>query len=82
MTAANPYEATFPEGTTVRIADRSFLDEFKQTWKYHNKLQPEQLAHAGHVATVEKVGFYHGGDQLYSLKGVPGIWHEQCLSAA
>ena len=24
-------------------------------------------------------GFYHGGDELYKLKGMPGVWHEQCL---
>jgi hypothetical protein len=45
-------------------------------------LQPEQLAHAGAIAEVEEVGFYHGGDVLYNLKNIPGIWHEQCLSAA
>jgi hypothetical protein len=28
---------------------------------------------------VEDVGFYHGGDELYKLKGVPGVWHEHCL---
>ena len=50
-------------------------------WKYHHKLQPEQLAHADALAEVEKVGFYHGGDVLYNLKNVPGIWHEQCLRA-
>jgi hypothetical protein len=25
---------------------------------------------------------HHGGDELYKLKGVPGIWHEQCLEEA
>jgi hypothetical protein len=28
------------------------------------------------------VGFYHGGDPLYSLDGVPGVWHERCLVLA
>jgi hypothetical protein len=37
------------------------------------------LAFAGKVAEVENVGFYHGGDALYILKGIPGIWHERCL---
>jgi hypothetical protein len=23
--------------------------------------------------------YYHGGDELYWLKEVPGVWHEQCL---
>jgi len=43
---------------------------------------PEQLNYAGHVAEVEQVSFYHGGDVLYKLRGVSGIWHEQCLSPA
>jgi hypothetical protein len=28
---------------------------------------------------VQEVGFYHGGDVLYQLRGVPGTWHECCL---
>ena len=51
-------------------------------WTFHHKLEPEQLAYAEAVAVVEKVGFYHGGDVLYNLKDIPGIWHEQCLRAA
>lgn len=29
-----------------------------------------------------EIGYYHGGDELYWLKGVPGVWHERCLKAA
>ena len=25
---------------------------------------------------------YHGGDIIYKLVDIPGIWHEQCLSPA
>jgi len=74
------YKEEFPKGSTVRIADRAFLENFLQTWKLHNKLEPEQLNYAGQMAEVESVGFYHGGDELYKLKGVNGIWHEQCLT--
>jgi hypothetical protein len=28
------------------------------------------------------VGFYHGGDELYELASVPGIWHEQNIHRA
>ncbi|HXW54314.1 MAG TPA: hypothetical protein VEJ67_01105 [Candidatus Cybelea sp.] len=73
------YKATYPVGLKVRVADRAFLESFLATWKYHHKLQPDQLAYANRIATVENVGFYHGGDQLYNLEGIPGIWHEQCL---
>jgi hypothetical protein len=73
------YKAVFPEGSKVRVADRAFLQNFKETWKYHHKLLPEQLGYADAVATVEKVGVYHGGDQLYDLKDIPGIWHPECL---
>ncbi len=79
MREPTPYKEAFPEGTNVRIADRAFLDEFMRTWKYHHKLQPEQLEYADRVATVQKVGFYHGGDPVYTLDGIPGQWLEQCL---
>ena len=45
------------------------------------KLEPGQLNCTGQVAEVESVGFYHGGDVLYKLKGMPGTWHERCLKA-
>jgi hypothetical protein len=75
-----PYNADFPVGTKVRIADRGFLEDFKKTWQYHNPLIPEQFLYAGTIAEVRALGYYFGGDELYWLKGVPGVWHEQCLS--
>jgi hypothetical protein len=75
-----PYNEEFPVGTRVRVADRETLEHFKRTWTYHNPLQPEQLGYAGRTAQVESVGFYHGGDELYRLHGLPGVWHEACLS--
>jgi hypothetical protein len=77
-----PYKEAFPVGTGVRIADRPFLDEFKATWAYHHKLRPEQLAYADMRTTVAEVGFYHGGDPVYTLKDAPGLWLEQCLRLA
>jgi hypothetical protein len=77
-----PYKEKFPVGSKVRIIDTTRLREFQLTWKYHHKLSPEQVNHGGDVSSVEKVGFYHGGDVLYKLLGVPGIWHEQCLESA
>jgi len=76
-----PYEESFPVGSRVRIADRPVLEDFLKTWKYHNPLESEQLAFAGKVTQVVKVGFYHGGEPLYVLDGVPGVWHEQCLAS-
>lgn len=76
-----PYKEEFPKGSTVKIANRAFLEDFLTRWKLHNKLQPEQLNYAAQVAEVESVGFYHGGDELYKLKNIPGIWHEECLEA-
>jgi hypothetical protein len=75
------YNADFPKGTRVRIADRSALEKFRSTWKLHNPLRPEQLEFAGQSAIVKSVGYYHGGDELYELTGVPGIWHAACLAA-
>jgi hypothetical protein len=81
MSEATPYREAFPVGTEVRIADRSFLEEFRATWKFHHKLQGEQLAYAGRTAKVEEVGFYHGGDPVYKLAEIPGLWLEPCLRA-
>ena len=77
----NIYTEAFPKGSKVKIASHPFLENFLNTWKLHNKLKPEQLDYAEQIAEVESVGFYHGGDQLYKLKNIPGIWHEQCLEA-
>lgn len=79
MTEPTPYKEAFPVGSKVYIADRAFLDEFKRTWEYHHKLRPEQLTYAGRQTTVAEVGFYHGGDPVYTLSDVPGLWLEQCL---
>jgi hypothetical protein len=76
-----PYKEAFPQGTRVRIADLAYLEFFKNEWKYHHKLQPEQLSFANRETIVRGVGFYHGGDPLYSLDTIPGLWHEQCLRA-
>jgi hypothetical protein len=77
-----PYREAYPVGTVVCIADRRLLDAFRTSWKYHHKLNKEQLEFAGRVTTVADVGFYHGGDPIYSLTDVPGLWLEQCLRAA
>jgi len=72
----------FEVGTDVRIADRAFLEEFLEAGQYHNELEPEQLEYAGRVAKVKEVSFFHGGDEIYTLEGIPGVWHEECLTAA
>ena len=60
-------------GSTVQIADRTFLKDFLKTWKFHHELEPQQSVYANKIAKVKSVGFYHGGDELYELEGVPGI---------
>jgi hypothetical protein len=75
--------ADFPVGTMVRIGPRTLLERYvRPAWKFHNPLDPQQLEHAGRIVKVSQVGFYHGGDELYNLEGVPGTWHEACLEAA
>lgn len=76
------YKEEFPKGSTVKIANRAFLEAFLNTWKLRNKLEAIQLDYADQTATVESVGFYHGGDVVYRLRSIPGIWHQQCLKAA
>jgi len=75
-----PYQEQFPIGTTVRISERPELERFRREWQFHHKLEVEQLSYAGRTARVRNVGFYHGGDVLYHLDGVPGISHEVCLT--
>jgi hypothetical protein len=77
-----PYKEEFPAGTNVRIVDRPRLEEFVRDWKLHNPLKTEQLEFAGAQARVRTVSFYHGGDELYTLEGVPGTWHEANLTVA
>lgn len=74
-----PYKAKFPEGSRVRVISRAALERFAQDWKYHHKLLPIQMGFAGAMATVKEVSFFHGGDQLYVLENLPGIWNEPCL---
>jgi len=73
--------AEFELGAEVRVADRAFLESFLEDGQYHNELEPEQLAYADRVAKVKSVEFFHGGDEIYTLEGVPGVWHEECLRA-
>jgi hypothetical protein len=76
-----PYNLEFPIGSKVKTADCQTLEEFLSSWKYHNKLQPEQIDYHDRTTRVADAGLYHGGDELYRLEGIPGIWHEQCLLA-
>ena len=81
-TRNGPYKVDFPAGTVVRIPNRAALERFRAEWKLHHPLQVEQLDYAGVTASVVEVGFYHGGDELYSLKGVPGLWHGDLLAVS
>jgi hypothetical protein len=76
-----PYKEEFPAGSRVQIVDVESLKEFARGWKLHHPLENSQLGFAGEIAEVEEVSFYHGGDELYRLRGLPGYWHEQCLTA-
>ncbi len=66
----------------IRVADRPVLERFRSEWKFHNPLSIEQLDFSNREAKVSSVGFYHGGDVLYALEGLPGVWHETCLARA
>ena len=72
----------FRVGTMVRIASRPVLEGLlRPTYKYHHPLSPDQLEYAGQSAKVLTTAMYHGGDVLYTLEGIPGIWHERILEA-
>jgi hypothetical protein len=74
--------AEFEVGAEVRIADSAFLESFLEAGQYHNELEPEQLEYAGRVAKVREVNFFTGGDEIYTLEDIPGVWHEECLTPA
>ena len=74
-----PYEAAYPEGTMAKVAPRQDLEKFHETWRFHHPLQPSQLQYADRTAPINWVGYDHGGDVMYQLEGIPGIWHECCL---
>jgi hypothetical protein len=76
------YKATFPAESKVRVISSEALEIFAKNWKYHHKLQDEQMKFAGASAFVEEVSFYRGGGQLYKLENLPGIWNEPCLESA
>ncbi|HEY0703039.1 MAG TPA: hypothetical protein VGD60_09755 [Candidatus Acidoferrales bacterium] len=75
-------QAEFAVGSEVRIADRAFLEEFLEAGQYHHDLEPEQVEFAGRTAQVKNVEFFTGGDEIYTLEGIPGVWHEECLHQA
>ena len=50
-------------------------------WKQHHPLDVGQLSFADSVSQVIDVSFYHGGEELYTLRDIPGVWHEACLHA-
>jgi tetratricopeptide (TPR) repeat protein len=78
----SPGKALYSVGSWVKVADRQKLDQFLQTWQYYNPLTQEQLECAGESAIVYNISVYRGSDPLYVLKGVPGVWHEECLAAS
>ena len=75
------YREAFRVGDRVRVASRATLVRFRDEWQLHTPLTDEQLGFADRPAVVREVGFYHGGDALYVLQNLPGMWHEPCLVA-
>jgi hypothetical protein len=73
------YQDKYPVGAPVKIAPLERLQAFMREWTLHHPLQVEQLQFAGTADRVRWVGFYHGGDVIYTLEHAPGIWHEQLL---
>jgi len=76
------YSEEFAVASRVRIKSAAVLQTFaRPTWKYHHHVESEMMRHADSTARVARVSYYHGGDVLYELDGVPGTWHEGCLEA-
>jgi hypothetical protein len=78
-----PYAERYPVGSPVKIASRADLEHFMKTWKLHHALVHEQLRYAGLLTIVRSVGYYHGGDVVYTLEGTGRFaWLEACLRPA
>ncbi|MGA2761139.1 MAG: hypothetical protein ABSF08_12585 [Candidatus Cybelea sp.] len=75
-----PYAERHPVGSFVEVPPMEALTEFMQTWKYHRKLQVEQLRFAGKRLKVKSVGYYHGGDCVYEIEEAEEYrWRDPCL---
>jgi len=77
-----PCKEQFPVGTKVQVKDEGSLRQFQERCKSRRPISLEQIETAGQVDVVTNVGFYRGGDVLYKLQRLPGIWHEECLEPA
>ena len=77
--ARGPYNEEYPIGSRVRVVNKAKLEAFRKTWKPHHPLEQHQIRQAGESSVVQEVSFYHGGDELYVLEGIRGVWHEACL---
>jgi hypothetical protein len=73
------YHEAFRVGEKIRIKSKEYLLNFKKSWKYHNNITNDQIEYGGQEVYVDRIGAYHGGNLLYELKDVPGVWHEQLL---
>ena len=82
-TTIGPYASRYQPGSRVQIAPLAELKEFMSSYKLHHALAPEQLRYAGEATTVRAVGYYHGGDPVYTLEGAGDFgWLEPCLRDA
>lgn len=52
-----PYREKFPAGSKVRIKDKSKLEDFRRTWKFHNPISAEQIGYAGNQDSVVGVAW-------------------------
>ena len=69
------YHAAFLCGEKLKIKPISFLRQYlRPEWPSHNPLEPEHLEFAGQRVSVSAVSYYHGGQILYQLRGIPGYW--------
>jgi hypothetical protein len=76
-----PYRERFPVGTRVQIVQYDALKLFMNTYHLHHALVAEQLRYAGLLTDVTAVGFYHGGEPVYTLDHAGDFgWLEACLT--
>ena len=79
---SQPYQAKYPQGSRAKVVSFGELEAFRTRWLGHHPLTESQLEWADQDVTIIEVGFYHGGDPLYVVRGArgeSGYWHEPCL---
>ncbi len=64
----------------VRTKPRGYLEHHRETKSVlHHPPDEQQLEYGGREALVKTVLEYHGGELVYELEEIPGLWRFDCI---